>query len=309
MTEDDFQANIDKVSQENDADIFLITGPFEGVLDRNVIKAVRQNKSKSNAILLLSTLGGDADIAYRIARCFQELYKDGQFIVFVPDVCKSAGTLVVLGADQIIMSRKAQLGPLDVQLGKPDEIGKSISGLTPVQSLEFLQQRTFELFEYYFLELITRSRAQITTKTSSEIATKLTIGMFQPIYSQLDPLRLGEYQRNMMIAEEYGLRLSKNSKNLKEPALQRLINDYPSHSFIIDRQEAKELFINVRCPDYIEESIAIELSDILLYGLYDDDPKVYYLAPSDVSEKEKENEKATNENTKPNGSGNTETQK
>jgi len=294
MSFDDLQKYIRDVTESANADIFLVSGDIKYGLDRNILRSIKQNKSNENVIVILSTFGGDADIAYRIARFFQEFYTSGNFSVYVPDICKSAGTLIVLGADEIIMSRDAQLGPLDVQLGKPDEIGKSISGLTPVQSLEFLQKRTFELFEHYFIELIRRSGSQITTKTSMEIATRLTSGLFQPIYSQLDPMRLGEYQRNMQVAEEYGQRL--DSGNLKQGSLHRLINEYPSHGFVIDRKEAEQLFNNVKCPSDTEENMVSELTEVIVAGLLGDEPEVYYLEPKDLSNtKEKSDEKTTNE--------------
>ena len=36
--------------------------------------------------------------------------------------CKSAGTLLALGADEIIMSNLSELGPLDIQLPDRDYI-------------------------------------------------------------------------------------------------------------------------------------------------------------------------------------------
>ena len=190
------------VSQNGSTDIYIVSGGLNTPVDDNVITAVERHKSRSNAFLLLTTFGGDADVAYRIARCFQQSYSEGDFAVFVPETCKSAGTLLTIGAGELIMSNCAQLGPLDVQLGKPDELGEVISGLIPVQSLDFLQEHAFKQFEHHFLALISRSGHQITTKTAAEVATKLTVGVFQPVYSQLDPLKLGEYRRNMMVTGE-----------------------------------------------------------------------------------------------------------
>ncbi len=47
------------------------------------------------------TEGGDADPAYRIARCLQDHYD--RFSLFVSGYCKSAGTLVALGAHELQM--------------------------------------------------------------------------------------------------------------------------------------------------------------------------------------------------------------
>jgi len=253
---------IQEVSENLEADICIISGGLQSRLDDDVITCVEANKRKKNILLLLTTFGGDAAVAYRIARCFQGAYQDGAFIVFVPDVCKSAGTLLTIGAHELIMASCAQLGPLDVQVSKPDELGEWISGLTPVHSLSFLQEHAFKLFEHNFLELIARSGAQITTRTAAEIATKLTTGLFQPMYSQLDPLRLGEYHRNMMVAADYGRRLDKG--NLKSAdVLKKLTHGYPSHGFVIDRKEAISLFVNIRQPTEAELRLAKWLRPII----------------------------------------------
>jgi len=70
---------------------------------------------------------------------------------------------------------------LDVQLGRPDELAEVISGLTPIHALSFLHEQAFHMFEQDFLKLIRRSENRIRTKTASEIATKLTTGLFHPI--------------------------------------------------------------------------------------------------------------------------------
>jgi len=244
----------------------IISGTLQARLDDDVIRCVEDNKCKNNVLLLLATFGGDAAVAYRIARCFQGMYKEGKFIVFVPDVCKSAGTLLTVGAHQLIMDDCAQLGPLDVQVSKPDELGEWISGLTPVHSLSFLQEHAFKLFEHNFLELIARSGAQITTRTAAEIAMTLTTGLFQPVYSHLDPLRLGEYHRNMMVAAEYGRRLDRG--NLKSAdVLKTLTHGYPSHGFVIDREEAATLFVNIRRPTDAESRLARWLQPIIAKDL------------------------------------------
>ena len=106
---------------------------------------------RRNVLLILATFGGDAHAAYRIARSFQKFHKTIQgpnnqptgnrFTVFLPSVCKSAGTILTLGADAVILSDMAEMGPIDVQLRKPDEVGERTSGLTPIQALESLEHQ------------------------------------------------------------------------------------------------------------------------------------------------------------------------
>jgi len=85
------------------------------------------HERRGNVYLILSTHGGIGDSGFRIARTLRERYK--RFYLFVPSVCKSAGTLIALGADELILSDEGELGPLDAQVRKLDEIGELGSGL------------------------------------------------------------------------------------------------------------------------------------------------------------------------------------
>ena len=92
-----------------------------------------EKKNRPNTFLVLTTNGGTADAAYRIARLLQIVSK--RFYLYVPMRCKSAGTLIALGAHEIYMSPLAELGPLDVQLVQRNEIDRMRSGLGPVNTI------------------------------------------------------------------------------------------------------------------------------------------------------------------------------
>ncbi|HLI75377.1 MAG TPA: hypothetical protein VKV02_00405 [Acidobacteriaceae bacterium] len=75
--------------------------------------------SKNQSLhLLLWTPGGDGEVAVRLARAAQAACRE--FTVIVPDIAKSAGTLLALGADQILMSSASDLGPVDPQFEMGD---------------------------------------------------------------------------------------------------------------------------------------------------------------------------------------------
>ncbi len=212
---------------------------------------------RDNVLLVLVTNGGDANIAYRIARCLQRSYE--RFHLFVPGWCKSAGTLIAIGADEIVMTEQGQLGPIDVQISKPDELFENTSGLDTIQAMNFLKDRAFTSFEDSFIDLKIRSNNRLSTKTATEIATNLATGLFQPIYQQIEPTRLGEIARAMSIAQEYGQRLNSKSDNLRGRALQKLVSGYPTHKFVIDREEARDLFRRVREPKEDEQALVDSL--------------------------------------------------
>ena len=71
-------------------------------------------------LLVLHTPGGLAEAAQTIVDYLRSKFKD--IDVLVPTYAMSAGTMIALGCDRIIMGRQSQLGPTDPQLivdGRP----------------------------------------------------------------------------------------------------------------------------------------------------------------------------------------------
>ncbi len=251
------------LANELDADVILYNGPLVRPLDNMFIQQCVTRRKRPNVLLILVTEGGDADCAYRIARCLQTQYE--KFHLFVTGYCKSAGTLLAMGAHELIISDHGELGPLDVQLSKKDELWQRQSGLIGMDTLRALEGNAFEAFEQFFLQLKSKSGDTVSLRTATEIATGLTSGLFAPLYAQVDPLDIGEARRAMSIAQDYGNRLFQQSRNMAgEGVLERLTSAYPSHGFVIDRLEAKELFLSVREPTEKESALALALdSDAL----------------------------------------------
>jgi len=81
---------------------------------------------------------------------------------------------------------------------------------------------------------------------------------------QIDPERLGEVQRAITVANVYGNRLNKS--NLKRGALEKLVQGYPTHGFVIDIDEAKTLFNKVRSADQLEGQVAACLPGLRRQG-------------------------------------------
>lgn len=241
-----------EVGNTYDADVILYSGEIDDATADNLIRIARQDNRRKNVVLMLATRGGSADAAYRIARCLQSQYT--KFVIYIYGICKSAGTLIAIGAHEIILSDFGEFGPLDVQLGKRDELFENISGLNTIQALNSLNTRTLDFFRSILLDLRQGSRGQLSTKLASEIASHLSIGVYEKIYSQIDPVQLGSIERSINIASDYGKRLQ--SENVKPETVERLVSGYSSHSFVIDLKEAQTLFMNVRKPSKIEEELA-----------------------------------------------------
>lgn len=67
--------------------------------------------------LMLQTPGGDVDQAERIVLlCRKKVGSKGSFRVVVPDSAESAGTLIAIAGDEIVMGYPSELGPIDPQI-------------------------------------------------------------------------------------------------------------------------------------------------------------------------------------------------
>lgn len=249
---------ISKVEEHYDADIFLIsTGIDDGLAERIHLWTHNDNvKRHKNALLMLCTYGGYPDAAYKIARSIQIAYNTAeekkkedspQFYLFVNGPCKSAGTLIATGADNYLLTDAAEFGPIDAQIRKPDEAGERTSGLVTVEAFDPLRKQALTTFCDIFSHLRHDVNFALSSRMAAEIANNLTVGLLAPVYAQIDPLRVAELDRILRIGAGYAERLSHG--NLIDGAIGILLARYPSHSFVIDRDEAKKvLFKNVEYP-------------------------------------------------------------
>jgi Serine dehydrogenase proteinase len=255
VDEDNTGKDVELLAKRENADLFLYNGPIQSQrVDRLRHLVCQRAQKRDNVILFLTTYGGDPDSAFRLAACLRRNYK--KFAVYVFGFCKSAGTLAALGADRVVIGNFGELGPLDVQLTKPDELIPTSSGLDIFQAMGVLTNSAFEAFERYMINIVATSDGHISAKTAAEIARELAVGLFAPMTGQIEPERLGEVQRAINIANVYGERLNHGRTNLKKGALERLVQGYPTHGFVIDIDEAKSLFNDVREADPLEQKVA-----------------------------------------------------
>jgi Serine dehydrogenase proteinase len=229
-------------------DAIILNGFIEQELFAQLVKALGEGGKKSdNAVVAVVTYGGQANQAYRISRLLQAMYND--LVIFVPSLCKSAGTLIAAAGNKLVISPFGEIGPLDVQLPERDEIGEKKSGLTMRSALEDLRSHSFELFSDFMMEIKNRSSSNVSFRLAAELARDVTIGLMGNVYSQIHPDVLGKDFRDLSIATKYGDRLNRKFGNLKPDGIARLVHEYPSHDFVIDRDEAEEIFNRVESPN------------------------------------------------------------
>ncbi len=82
--------------------------------------------------LLLHTCGGDVDACEKLVNLLHAKVGDAPLRVVIPDMAKSSGTIIALGASTLIMSDSSELGMIDPQFPMKDNQGNvvwhSVSG-------------------------------------------------------------------------------------------------------------------------------------------------------------------------------------
>lgn len=259
-------------------DLLVFSGPITEETCETFTRSVLDHKPRRDcALLFLCTFGGNPHAAYRMARVLRRCYPGGTRIL-IGGQCKSAGTLIALCADSLGFSAMGELGPLDTQMSRPDEVLQRASGLEVFSTLQYLTDHAFACFEKNMLAIISKSGQTVSTRLASEIASKLATGLLRPITAQLDPYRIGLAQRGLEVTKTYGRQLA-NPKNLKFDAatvVHHLVNDYPTHEFVIDQEEAGTLFQNVGAMQPAEEAFFERMIDPL--SLPADDPVIINFA-------------------------------
>ena len=246
------------VSADGDTDIIYHNGPILPTIVPLAIDISRRDSKHANVLVVLETFGGDPNSAYRFARILQQSYQ--KFVLLIPNDCKSAGTLIATGAHELIIADRGELGPLDIQLGKKDEPWELQSSLVIMDTVNSLGILAKDTFDQIHMSLKGWSGHSITLKTATDIATRITTGLFQPIYGQIDPLQIGESGRAMRVGRAYAMRLAREAQNIVQDNVERLSTGYPSHDFVIDRVEAEALFESVRAPTTTEEELIASLT-------------------------------------------------
>lgn len=182
--------------------------------------------SEQDILLIIHSNGGRIEPAYFISKICKEKSKS-KYVVSIPSRAKSAATLIALGADEIHMGSLSELGPIDPQY-------KGLPALSLSSALECI----CALCEKF-------------PKTSNMFAEYLS--------KTLSLEQLGYFERISGSAEHYAIRLLENKRsqlaNPPESISNRLVYDYKDHGFLIDKDEALEIFgsniIKINSTEYL----------------------------------------------------------
>lgn len=187
--------------------------------------------------LLLYTRGGNTLTAWTLVNLIRNFCKD--FEVIIPFNCHSAGTLISLGANRIVMTKQATLGPIDPSVNgplNPQVPGNNNPNAKVPVSVEFVDA---------YLKL---AKSELNISDQASLST-LLINLADKIH----PLTLGQVYKSKTQIQMLAKRLLKN-QNLgtekEDEIIKFLCSESGSHDYTIHRNEAKnELGLNIEKPD------------------------------------------------------------
>lgn len=184
--------------------------------------------------LILHTNGGHTLAAWRLVNLIR-MFCD-ELEVMIPLKALSAGTLISIGADRVIMTKQAALGPIDPSVNNPLNPQVTIGGQPKHVSV------SVESVRGYFA--VARDELKVNGESAlSSILLNLT--------NQIHPLVLGEIFRTQtqirFLAQKLLPRQVKDNEKIKS-IIDFLCADSGSHDYTIDRREAAELGLNIEKP-------------------------------------------------------------
>lgn len=208
--------------------------------------------------LVLYTTGGSTSAAWNLVnllRMFCDVLE-----VIAPGKCMSAGTLISLGANRIVMTKQATLGPIDPTIQHP--LGPSIPGGSPDSRAGVSVEAVMGYLE--------KVRA---CKGDGDLEGRALLDLSNKVH----PLVLGQIFRSQQQIRDLAQRLL--ARHLEDAAktnqiIEFLCSESGSHDYTINRREAKELGLVVeKCSEHLYDLLRRLMSsysvDMELHAPYD----------------------------------------
>lgn len=245
---------IEKLEEKRQSKLMCyITGdrqPFNTRIAGDIIPLLNKQLDKlekcKKISLFLYTSGGDMLAPIRIVKLIRN--HCDEFEVMVPYKAHSAGTLICLGANKIIMGKLAELSPVDPSTGHP------FNPQNPNNSQQKLDISVEDLNSYF---LFAKEKAGVRDDQMNEI--------YKLLVEKLHPLSIGNayraYRMSKMLTERL-LSLHMDTEKEKEKVIKiikEITGDITIHAYPIDCGEARELGLNIEAPDQETENAMIAL--------------------------------------------------
>lgn len=240
--------------------ITYVTSDRHGLTTRIANDAVRIIDSHLEVIgkqkeidLFLYTAGGVLMAPVRLVHLFREYCK--VFKVLVPHRALSAGTLLCLGADEIVMGKLAELSPVD------PSTANAFNPRDPLNPPRRIPISVEDVRAYHEL-----AKEQAGLKSEDKM-----LEVFRSLTSQINPIALGNVHRvyseiRSLVGSLLGIHMTSEEEKLKIPEIVKALTEQYTHDYPICRTEAEKLGLKVKRPN--ED---LELSMMNLFRDYERD--------------------------------------
>lgn len=164
VTEEALRTALKAVESRLDADSVAIVGEIRRGLEitlRAALEPIADKRSK--LAVILHTGGGIVEVTERMVGIMRHFYQEVVFII--PDLALSAGTVLAMSGDAIMMDFSSVLGPIDPQVERNDKLVPALSYLLQWDRLvqkaqdqtlteaEFLIMQKMDLAELHAFEM------------------------------------------------------------------------------------------------------------------------------------------------------------
>jgi len=176
--------------------------------------------------LFLYTRGGDVLTPWRLVNLIREYCT--HFSVLVPFRAYSAGTLICLGADEIVMGKMGELSPID------PSVANAFNPQDPHHKTARIPVSVEDVTSYLAL-----AREIAGIKQEEQL-----VKVFQRLSRKVHPLSLGNVHRNYLLIRSLGKKLLELHSGGTPPehieqVIKNLTENLYAHNYIISRREAK----------------------------------------------------------------------
>ena len=182
----------------------------------------------ANVDLLLHTIGGSVDAAEKLIRLVRSKVGSSELRIIVPELAKSAGTVMVLGADCVMMSDTSELGPIDPQMEFSDSRGN-----IRWHSV----QNYLDAYEEHYKKIIDQT---------DNVAAQIMLGKIDPDTVRLCQAVMGRARQTAESLLRHGM-FRKGSGNVTLTVTELLdTKRWLSHSQMISWEDAQDPKIGLR---------------------------------------------------------------
>lgn len=219
---------------------------------RLIYKHLMKIDSVDKIDMFLYTAGGNLMAPIRIVHLIREHCK--HFEVLVPHRAMSAGTLLCLGADNIIMGSLAELSPVDPS---------TANAFNPQDPLNPSSRISISVEDVIAYLNLAQEQGGITSEENRTV-------VFKELTAKINPIALGNVHRvyseiKILVESLLKIHMEKDDEKLKIAQIVESLTNKYTHDYPMCRHEAQEIGLKVSRPDKETEQLMMKL-----FNLYED---------------------------------------